>query len=439
MKAKLALLNRGSTLLLLGIGGQAMRALAHILQSKGINIIGVDAQYERVSNDSTMIPYKIIEPLSIQSTLSQVDAVIYSDALPITHPWRQAAQEVACTQLSAFETAGLVTQDYKTIAVAGTHGKSSTTALLGHIMVMAGLDPTVQVGAAVPAWENRNARVGSSEYFIIEADEYMDHFMALKPADIIITSLDFDHPDYFRSFDDVLASFGNFLERLVPNGTVVTHKSLYMAFKDRLPWPKKTLLVDLSAEKLPLSLPGKHMQQNAHLAIAMAGILGVSRTIAQEATGTFPGLGRRFELLGEFMGRKIFSDYAHHPTEIAATLQAAREYFPHKKLLVVFEPHTNERLGAFFSQYIQALSASDAIIVCPTYQARGQVNDTHTDTQLLESLQQRKIQSWYLRDFSELNSLLQEAVKNFDIVFGLTAGDLDYYLRKLINGLKFKT
>ncbi len=420
------------TIFFLGIGGAGMRALAALLHARGHQITGTDFDYRSLQEDAAFSGYVTAPEAAATSLVTQADVLIYSDAVPDTHPLRQLAAAHRIPQQMLFEAVRDFARAFTTVAVTGTHGKSSTTALLAHILVAAGLDPTVQVGAAVPGWEQGNARVGHGKYFVVEADEYRRHFLVLQPTHAIVTTIDFDHPDYFHSVADVEAAYADFLKKIPSSGWVVTPDTVRTTYP-RLPWPRHTHTVT-AAYQGALPLPGRHMQLNAALAVAMTEKLGVPSATATQALASFPGLARRFETIGAIGNMRIISDYGHHPTEIAATLAAATETFPGKKIAAVIEPHTTERVTTFLSDFVAALTAIPIaqIIIYPTFYVKGR-EDAGTalasSQRLYEAVAAVHSNVWHVKSNNELDARLIKIAADYDIAIAFTAGSLDTFLR----------
>jgi len=389
---------RAKTIFMLGIEGSGMRGLAYLLDKRGKKVGGVDRDYDQ---------------MKAEVQLTQSEVLIYSDAVDAGHPLRQLARQKDIPELAYHEALGELAAEYTTIAVAGTHGKSSTTAMLAHIMIEGGLDPTVLVGASVPNWGGKNARVGNSEYLVVEADEYRDHFLSLKPAYGIVTTIDFDHPDYFDSLDDVKQSFDKFVNQV--SGDVITSDDVSGDFG-----------------------VGEHMRYNAALAVAMAEKLGVERGRAEKALASWQGLGRRMEELGDFEGLKVVSDYGHHPVEIAATLAAAREKYPGQKILVLFEAHTMGRLKVFGQEFVRGLSKADGVLLVPVFIPAGREQETGEAKEKLRELERSladlSLPTWRIDNYSELGDRLgQMATEDFNVALAFSAGTLDSQLRLLID------
>jgi len=420
---------------LLGIGGAGMRALAQLLaRGLGKEVIGADQRYRELRDASELSSYTLIAESEMVQQLDDYDLVIYSEGLLEDHPLRQLVASEKLPALTLYEALGGVATAYQTIAVAGTHGKSSTTAMLAHILVAAGLDPTVFVGASIPAWNNKNARIGTSDLFLAEADEYRNHFLSLTPRYLVVTSLDFDHPDWFADLEAVAACFDQLLSQMPADGIAVVPADLLQRWK-HLSWPKKTIAVEWPEESLALALTGKHMQQNAWLAVAMAEVFGVAREQAIEQVASWQGLGRRMEKLGELAGVPVYSDYGHHPREIAVTLAGAVEHWPDKRILAVVEPHTEERLAEFFDRFVDVLRHDSAgVLLAPIYRARQDQPARLTSDDLAERLQTVRDDVWVTKSLAETTRRLSRIVTEFDMVVAFSAGDLDQALRQLLVG-----
>lgn len=420
------ILAQARTVFLHGIGGSGMRGLAWLLYKNGKNVRGTDT----VLPNDLPHTFQVASEENAQELLAGIDVYIYSDAVDQQNTVRQAVQTQSIPSLSYQAAVGEFAAPYTTVAIAGTHGKSSTTAFLGHILIEAGRDPTVLVGATVPGWEGMNARFGST-LFVVEADEYRNHFHTLRPTHIVIPSVEFDHPDFFRSLIDVVASFQLFIDRLPPNGSLIIPKSL--ADKKLLSLPKNTTIV--SAENLPPTpIPGQHMQSNAALAVAAAEQLGVPRKKALAYLTSFPGLGRRFEILGTIGTATVISDYGHHPTEITATLLAARKRYPNQKIAIIFEAHTAERLVAFKERFADVLSQADGVILYPPYLPKGRsvASGKRAYQNLQKLLLEKGTSLEVLAARDQLPAAVTRASATFDIILACSAGVLDQDLRDAI-------
>lgn len=416
------------SLLFLGVNGSGMRGLAYLLEQKGEHIVGYDDNPKGTR-------------CSIKDALSAIPAcerLIYSDAVPADHPLRTAARAAGLREVAYQEAVGEFSSAYTTIAITGTHGKSSTTAFLAHIAITAGLDPTVLVGANMPTLPGGHARLGKSKYFIVEADEYRRHFLELAPAHIVITSVDFDHPDAFSSLKDTEHIYTEFIARLQPGGKVIT-PSIEQHDHLHVQWPSDTIAVQEDATRdITVPLPGNHMRMNAALACEAAVLLGVSRIESKKILATFPGLSRRFELLGIYNGIEIRSDYGHHPAEITATIAGAREVQPHAHIVAIFEAHMPLRLHTFLDGFADSLATADSVIIVPPFVPSGRdSSDSKRDAHHLRDMIIAKGKRvTYAENIAELPATItqdQISEKKPSVAIGFSAGLLDLELRKIVN------
>lgn len=333
-----------------------MTAFAQLLRDRAIAVSGSDT-HEVFFTDEVLrhldIPF--VEGFDAHNVPEQVDIVVTSPAYINTdNPEIIVAQKRAIPVITWHDGLAELFNAMRGIAVAGTHGKSTTTAMLGVILERAGFDPTVVVGSRVNEWGS-NARVGASQYFVLEADEYRDAFLRYDPEMILLTSVDYDHPDYFPTRDSYMMSFKIFTDRV--------ERDLLIRVPDTL-------------EHFALALPGQHNQKNANLAAAAARKLGVNDETIHEALVNFKGLARRFEHYGVYNGAELYDDYAHHPTEIAALLSGIREKFPNKEVCMVFQPHTFSRTKGLFDDFVKELAKVDRVAILKTYSsAREQGKD----------------------------------------------------------------
>lgn len=412
-----------------------MRGLAYLLYQQGKKIVGTDQNIAELQDKGDLHSFELVSEESASHWLRRADLMIFTDATTPNHQLRQQAAKEGLTAVAYHQAVGQLSAGFKIVAIAGTHGKSSTTAMVGHILTEAGLDPMVLLGAAVPGWKG-GARAGKGKYFVIEADEYRDHFLALRPNYIIITTIEFDHPDFFNSLKDVEQSFAVFIKRMKSNGAVVVLEEVRRNHP-RIDWPVKTVTVPPeAATHISLLIPGQHMQENAALAAKMAGLLGVAPADADLALHTFPGLERRFENLGRWQGLTIISDYGHHPTELMATITAARNYFKKQRILVLLEAHMARRLEAFFVDFVNALSQADGVLICPVFQPSGRDREVRLaetlGKRLEDQLDRQNIRVWRINNYADLGVSLKKIGQQFDVVLGFSAGILDGKLRALL-------
>lgn len=427
-------LGEAKRVFMLGIGGSGMRGLAKLLAGQGKKVVGSDQQYELLREAADMQELEIVadatpsdSPLAGGELLEKSDVLVYTDAAENAHPLRELARQKNIPELGYHEALGEFSRGFRTIAVTGTHGKSSTTAFLAYILIEAGLDPSVLIGAPVPWLGGGNSRVGKSDLFVVEADEYRRHFLTLAPEHAIITNIDFDHPDYFTSREDVEAAYKEFAKQV--KNKIIADEKVHTVIGGQ---PDPLLLPLGKGESPPASMPGEHMRSNAALAIAMAQQLGVDGATAIAALQKFPGLGRRMEVVGQVGTMLVISDYGHHPAEIAATLTGARTRYPEQKILLVFEAHTLERLRTFFEEYVAALNAADGVLLMPVFVPKGREDESSEAKEWLMKLESRLTVPVSRAEYAGLASALKQEAETYNLALAFTAGVLDSHLRRIL-------
>ena len=362
-----------------GIGGIGLSAYAALQQHAGHDVFGSDR------SDSTLLDD--LRQQGIQISLNQdgsaiptgCDLFVHSEAIPTDAPERKLAKERGIRSITYFEGLGELSQGYRVIAVCGTHGKSSTTAMAARVLVDAGLDPTIVVGTKVPDLGGKNWRKGESNLFLLEACEYRRDFRFIDPSIVLMLNVDGDHFDAFSSVADYQHAFVEFLRRLPEDGLVITHGGdadcLRVAREADRPMD--------DADELPvpaLAVPGEHMRQNARLVMALARELDIPDDAALASLQAFRGTWRRMEIKGE--GPKeslIVDDYAHHPKEIRASLSGLREAYPSKRMICVFQPHTHERTRTFYKEFLEAFGDADIVVIPDIFNARSDIETEMVD------------------------------------------------------------
>lgn len=426
-------------IVMVGVAGTGMRGLAFLLAEEGKMVIGTDARWksdgmlEKAKGEKEFARVELCWQVD-SVHWNDVDLVIYSDAVQPDSPWRQEAERRDITTMPYQVAVGELAASRRTIAVAGSHGKSSTTSFLAFLLLEAGIDPTVLVGAATPFLAGGHAQLGKSDWLVVEADEYREHFLELHPEILIITSIDFDHADYFPDLNGVVLAFRKLISGMPAKGVVFVPKSVHEKFS--LPWPERTIIVsEKEIEDLPHPLPGRHMQMNGALAMGVAKYLEIPHEEARQALTMFPGLQRRFERVGKWEAMTIISDYGHHPTEIAATLQAAHDKWPGMKVGVMLEVHTEERLRIFREDFVKAVQGAAAVWLYPVFNPQGREEGFgSTDQQtLLEELQATGVATQLVPAPKFLKRALGDAATELDVLLVFSAGDLDGALRKTLS------
>lgn len=395
----------------IGIGGIGISALAKMAISRGMDVSGVNDEEGKTIDSLKKAGAEIIMSKTVFD-IPEVDLYVYSDAWLYRGPEIiENAKKTGKPVLSYFEALGEFAKEYKVIAVAGTHGKTTTTAMVAGILIDAGLDPTVIVGSFVKKF-NSNFRKGSSEYLVVEADEYNRHFLNFHPFITVITNIEADHLDYYKDLADVEDAFNKFKSQ---SENVIEDYKKYL-------------------EKVPkLFVPGVHNRMDAAAAYAVADKLGILEEIIKNSLAEFSGTWRRLEKRGETAeGTIIYDDYAHHPTEIQASLQGLRELFTKdkKNITVLFQPHLYSRTKALFEDFAKSFKDADQVLLLPIYFAREDPDPTISSEKLalaicannLKSGQEQKVQAF--ADFKSAEDRI--SVLNFgknDVFVTMGAGE----------------
>jgi len=369
-----------------GIGGIGVSALAQWFLSRGCRVSGSNLSNEPILRILRRKGAKIyVGRHNKNHVRPDTNLLIYSAAVDHTNPERKMARRLGITEMSYPEAVGELTKNKFTIAICGTHGKSTTTAMAGLLLTRAGLDPTVFVGTKLKEFEGSNCRIGKSRYFVLEADEWAGAFWHYHPDIIIWTTADSDHLDFYKTFRGVLAGFRKFLKNLKPGGIIIAngddlhirHTISYSNVLKNIGIGRMRRFYSLQQREAKvlrriLQVPGKHNVSNALAVLLLAKALNIPRHIAYQTITKYRGAWRRFEYRGKLNGAKIFDDYAHHPTEINATLMAARTLLGNRgQLWCVFQPHQYQRLKLLFKEFTKAFDEADRIIILPVYIVAG--------------------------------------------------------------------
>lgn len=417
----------------MGILGSGCSAAAVIAQSQGYTIDGCDistySEYEQEVTKSGIQVAKAHDPAHING----IDMLVVSPA--ITHydahnPELENAKELGIPLYSWQTFSGQELQKDKfVIAIAGTHGKSTTTAMTAHILEEAGLDPTCQLGAVVPKWQT-NYRVGNSKYYIIEADEYGNNFLNYHPDILVITNIEYDHPEYFRTEDDFVNAFRKLTKNLKAGGKYVLGKDVASLLNIT---ERETVDFD---KRFELTVLGAFNQENAQLAFTAAVTIGIDPAVAEVVLKSYKGLYRRLSLYGEVNGIKIYDDYGHHPTAIAKTALALRGQFPDKTIWLIFQPHMFTRTKILLNDFVEVFKAVpiDNIILCDIFPSREHDTGEISSKDIADSVNLPHMT--YGGNLAQVEKILLEKVKYGDVVVNMGAGDITTLSEKLVVDLK---
>ncbi len=406
----------------IGIGGIGLSALAQYLKALGHDVKGSDREASRVTEllESKDIPVAI--PQEAENVRGDTQLVIYSAAVPEDNPERVRARELGIPQASYFEALGKATEGKRVIAVAGTHGKTTTTAMIAKILADAGRSPSAIVGSIVIDFGS-NFLDGTSDIIVVEACEYKRHFLNLSPEILVVTNIELDHTDYYRDLDDLITGFRSLAEKARIVVADTTNSAVAKALAGL-----SVRVIEYRNEQVPaLQLIGEFNRMNARAAKTAVHSLdpAIEDGGMDASLKAFRGTWRRFEYKGKTSaGALVFDDYAHHPTAICKTLQGVREKFPAKKIIIAFHPHLYSRTRDLFGDFTEELSKADVVILAPIYPAR-EIDTGEVSSELLASAI-RKIHphARAISSFEEIEIYLREHAEEGDVIVTMGAGDI---------------
>ena len=435
----------------MGIGGISMSGLAEILHERNFTVSGSDSKSSPLTTMLEAKGIKIFYGQKAANITPDIDCIVYTSAIRDDNPELVAAKDLNIPLLSRAELLGQIMKNYQIpIAISGTHGKTTTTSMVSEILLNADTDPTLSIGGILKTIGG-NIRIGKSPYFVTEACEYTNSFLSFFPKVSLILNIEEDHLDFFKDINDIRNSFKEFAKLLPEDGTLIINgdieqfEEITNGLSCKVITYGSSPLCDYSPENisfdemgrgvftakcpydesldLHLGVTGLHNIYNALASLALSDCLGLSRSLCAEALKAFTGTDRRFEYKGTVGGVTVIDDYAHHPTEIAATMQAAANY-PHQKLWCVFQPHTYTRTKAFLSEFAQALSSADHIVLADIYAARETDTLGISSKDLLNELQKSGNACDYFPTFDEIENFLLENCNPGDMLITMGAGDV---------------
>ena len=435
----------------IGIGAISMSGLAEILLNRHFTVTGSDMQASDMTKHLEETGAKVVIGQKAENITDDIDLVVYTAAIHESNEEFAAAKNKGIPMMTRAALLGQIMANFaKSIAVAGTHGKTTTTSMLTHILLQADTDPTVSVGGMLDRIGG-NIRVGHSDLFLTEACEYTNSFLHFFPKISVILNIEEDHLDFFKDLEDIRHSFHQFAELLPEDGTLIINAEIkdYAEIYEGLScnvvtygtngcfdYSAKNITYDENghvafdlfrrgeyADHIQLSVTGDHNVSNALSAIAVADILGLSIDITKRGLLSFTGTDRRFEYKGEFNGVTVIDDYAHHPTEILATLKAAQHSL-HNSVWCVFQPHTYTRTKAFFHEFAEALSHADHLVLADIFAARETDTLGISSADLAKETEKLGTDTHYFPSFAQIEAFLKENCRPGDLLITMGAGDV---------------
>ena len=434
-----------------GIGGVGMSGLAELLLSYPLTISGCDA----AESETTRRLRSLGIPVSIghdPSHLDEVDLLVVTSALAENNEEAARARSRSIPVIRRAEMLGEIMRLKQGIAVAGTHGKTTTTSMIGAILMAAGLDPTILVGGRAH-YLGTNARLGRGEWLVAEADEYDRSFLELTPALAVVTNVEEDHLDCYRDLSEILAAFLSFANRVPFYGAVfvglddanatellgkLSRRVVTFGESPQASLGAREIALDASgarfnvagdepgfAGEIALPLPGRHNVRNALAALAVARELSIPFSTAAAALAAFDGVARRFEVKGERDDVIVVDDYAHHPTEVAATLAAARQAYPRRRIVALFQPHLFSRTRDFAREFGRSLNAADAALVTEVYPSREAPIPGVSGRMIVDqAVSFGHRQASFAESRNEVLPMLERTLRAGDLLLTMGAGDV---------------
>ncbi len=430
----------------IGIGGIGISALAFWALSDGATVTGSDVSASALIEDLRSQGATIAIGHKAEHVGQGVELALYTEAIdPETNPEYQRAKALGIPLLSYFQALGKISEGKKTIVVTGSHGKTTTTAMLGLGLIAAGLDPTVIVGSKVREFGNpldklgagRNIRLGKSNLLVVEACEYRRDFLTLHPFGMIALNLDLDHLDYYKDEHDYVSAFASLADKLPTDGFLVINsddKNTPEVARHCKGKVIKVGMAEAGQSAIQLQVFGEFNKLNALHALKAAEQLGAAHDPFKKALHDFRGTWRRMELKGHFNGALVYDDYGHHPTEILATLKALKNAYPDKKLTCVFQPHQYSRTFQLLEQFKTAFGPADAVVVSNIYAARDSAEDLRSISaeRLVVAIGEHHPNVTWGRDFETTFTLLKKQVTANEVVVTMGAGDITLLSDRLV-------
>lgn len=440
------------TIYFIGIGGISMSGFARLFHENGFSVKGSDSQESKITKQLSSLGINIVYGQRSENITDDIDLVVYTAAIHPDNPEFIAAKAKKIPMMERASMVGQVMKNFKNaIGIAGTHGKTTTTSMLSHVFLEAKKDPTISVGGILDAIQG-NIRIGHSENFITEACEYTNSFLKFHPTAEIILNIDADHLDFFKDLDDIRHSFHEYAKLLPKDGVLIINREIpnLSEFTKDLNCQVITYGLNTDADysatnvhfdeqgygvfelvhkgiptgdTIQLHVIGAHNISNALSVIAISLYYGISIEDIKKGLAAFKGTERRFEVKGSFNGVTVVDDYAHHPTEIEATLTAA-EKFPHKHLWLVFQPHTYSRTRSLLKEFAQVLSHAENIILADIYAAREADPGDISSQTLQTEIQKTGKEAYYFSSFEEIEKFLQKKCVDGDLLITMGAGNV---------------
>ena len=440
-----------------GIGGIGMSALARWFLVQKWAVSGSDLSPSIITRSLAKDGCRVKIGHSASFISPETELVIYNQAIPKDNPELLRARKLNIHRVSYPEAIGALTENYKTITVSGAHGKSTTSALASLVLMRGALDPTVIIGTNLREFGNANFHKGQKNGFLIlEADEWRASFLHYLPSIAIITNIDKEHLDYYKNFSRIKEAFLRFIARIKKGGALIFNaddpqiKILERRIRkiarkknlDLIPYSIRSPKIPAKKIKSVLKIPGEHNLSNALAAYTLGHMLKISESKILRALGSYRGAWRRMEFKGRYNGALVFDDYAHHPTEIEATIKGFKEKFPRKKILCIFQPHQAKRLANLFPEFTAAFDEADECLILPSYEVAGRDKDLkrHNAEELVRVIQKKNQKKliFYLKDIQSLKKAIRilspsSSPLSNKVIIMMGAGDIFEHTKTIVD------
>lgn len=459
-KMKKDFLKQYPSVYFIGIGGISMSGLAEILLAKGFQVAGSDMKESAETEHLRNLGITIHIGHKAENITDNVKLVVYTAAVKEDNPEFVAAKQKNIPIIDRAQLLGMIMEDYPySVAIAGTHGKTTTTGMVSDILLYAKVNPTITVGGILPTIHS-NTKIGGNSYFVAEACEYFDSFLQFHPLIGVILNIEADHLDYFKNLENIRISFHKFTQNIAANGTLIVNHAIphleeitanlacrveTFGLEGKADWTAKQITHEADGKnsfdvfyhdnllgRVHLHIPGDHNITNALAAFAVAYTLSVSTEDIIKGLEKFHGTQRRFERKGEKNGILVIDDYAHHPTEIKATLAAAKKIH-HNTTYCVFQPHTYSRTKTLFDSFAESFSDADVIIIADIYAAREKDTGLVTAQQLVEKIKEFHKNAIYCGNFGQITEYLKTHCQAGDLILTIGAGDVYHIGEAFLN------
>lgn len=419
----------------IGIGGIGMSALARYFLSRGDIVSGSDIAESEITRALRALGVRIYIGQNKPRIPSETERIIYTAAVNAKNAEFREAKKRRLLLQSYPEAIGELTRCKPTITVSGSHGKSTTTALAALVLEEGHFDPTVILGTKLREFGGTNFRSGHGPFLVLEADEWNKSFLNYSPKIAIITNIDAEHLDTYKTVEGVMRAFDAYLKRVHPRGLIIANfddprvRKIAKKFGTKVRWfSQEKNRAEVTRLERVLKIPGAHNVSNALAALTLGRALAIPEHAILSAISRFSGAWRRFEFLGITNNVYIFTDYAHHPREIAATLEAARERFPFRRIWCVYQPHQQERLAALWGDFIGAFDLADRIVLLPVYAVAGRekkkTSQRINSHELSRELVRRGKNATFIHTFARARRAIREETRPGDVLFFMGAGDI---------------